>query len=127
MPLSIVLKNASNTDVTFVESQHDGDSITFVAAGTSLLDRKILQIRLRNNGATNRVVAKLSLPTVKVNPTSGIPGVAYTEVGSMDLSAVKAASSEDAADFMALFASLAASDTVKDLYCEGVWSETAAA
>lgn len=119
MPLTITLKNKANADVVFTEYAHQGNEILLRSPGTSLLDTKQLSIVLRPNGATNRVMAKLSVPTVGVIPTSGVQSILWTEVGSFDLSSVKAATTEAADDFIAMFGSLANSNTVKRLYSHG--------
>lgn len=121
MPLSITLRDKDGVDVVFTEASHKQDTISFTAQGESLLDTKRLDISLRPNGATNRLVAKLSVPSVGQNPSTGIPGVQWTEVGSFDLTAVKVASADAANDFIAMFASLAASNTVKQLYTHAAW------
>lgn len=122
MALAITLKNAAGANVVYTESGHDKDTVTFLKAGASLLDSSKLALTLRRGGNTNRVVAKLSIPSVGVVPSTGVPGVKWTEVGSFDLSAVLAADTEAATDFMAQFASLAGSDVVKRMYTTGVLS-----
>lgn len=119
MPKTITLKDAAGADVVFTEFAHQGNEIIFRSPGSSLLDTKQLSLTLRPNGATNRVLAKLSVPSVGVIPASGVQGILWTEVGSFDLSSVKAATTEAAEDFIAMFGSLATSDTVKTLYSHG--------
>lgn len=121
MPLTIVLKDRNDADVTFTEARHDGNSIEFISRGSNLQDTKRLVLTLRPNGATNRVLGKLSIPTVGTIPATGMAGVLFTEVGSFDLSSVKVASQEAADDFIAMFGSLASSGTVESLFTHGAW------
>lgn len=119
MPSNITLKNRNNVDVVFVPRETSGNNLTYISAGASLLGRLKLDLALRENGNTNRIVGKLSIPTVGVNPQTGVAGVLWTEVGSCDLTAVKAASSDAADDFVAMWASLAASPALAALYKTG--------
>lgn len=116
---TITLKTVGNVDVVYVLASQVGNTKTFISAGSSLLAQKRLVLQLKEGPKTNRVVGKLSIPTVGMN-ADGIPVVSWTEVGSFDLGAVLAASSTAANDFMAQFVSLAGSDVVKTMYTTGV-------
>lgn len=127
MGISITLKDRVNADVVFQEASHDGNVIVLVSAGTSLLDRKQITLQLKTQGqATNRIIAKLSIPTVSTDPSTGLPAVAYTEVGSMDLTAVKAASANDAENLVKLFSGLASSNTIAQMYRNAIVANTPA-
>lgn len=117
--MDLILKNAANVDVTYVETQRSGTQRVFVHAGDSLLEQSKVTLSIVSKDKTNRVLGKLSIPTVEIIPSTGIPGVVWTEVGSIDLSSVLAASTASANDFMAQFASLVASDVVKQMYVSG--------
>lgn len=117
--MSITLKDKDGSDVVFTEVGRVNNSRLFQSAGTSLLDTKRITIGLVEKGATNRIIAKLSVPSVGVIPSTGVSGVLWTEVGSFDLSSVRAADSNAALNFIAMFASLAADNTVKSLYTTG--------
>lgn len=118
--MPIKLKNAANADVVYTARQVSGDVATFVGPATSLLAKQKLVLQLTERANTNRIVGKLSIPTVMDCPDQcKVPQVSYTEVGSFDLAAVKFASSEDAADFFAQFASLVASDAVQNMFLSG--------
>lgn len=120
MASNIVIKNKALVDITFTPRSNAANNVTYIAAGTSLLDSKKIDLVLKDNGPTNRVVGKLSVPTVGVNPGTGLNGVLWTEVGSIDLSAVKAATTVAAEDFHALFVNFVASDAVKQMFLTGV-------
>lgn len=116
---TITLKDSLDADVVFTENGRVGNSRLFVHAGASLLDTARITIGLVEKGATNRVIAKLSVPSVGIIPSTGVSGVLWTEVGSMDLSSVRAASSEAADNFIAMFASLAGAAIIESLYTTG--------
>jgi len=120
MASNIILKNAAAQNVTFVPRNTAQNDVLYVATGTSLLDVKRLQLSIKDNGPTNRVVGKLSIPTVGTNPGTGLENVKWTEIGSFDLSAVKSASSDAAKDFFAMWASFAGHDAVKSMFVDGV-------
>lgn len=120
MPASITLKNSANADVIYVFASRVGSVETYYRAGATLNDTSRLTLNLKENAATNRVTAKLSIPTSGVIPSSGLAGVLWTEIGSLDLSAVRSASNAAALDFHAQFASLAGNAAVKLLYTTGV-------
>lgn len=120
MPATITLKNAANADVVYTFASRVGFVETYYKAGATLNDTARLVLNLKENAATNRVTAKLSIPTSGVIPSTGLTGVLWTEVGSIDLTAVRAASSAAALDFHAQFASLAGNAAVKLLYTTGV-------
>lgn len=106
MPLpTIVLKNAAAVDQTFTLASVNGDTVTYVRAGSSLLDIARLTIQIKSGKGANRVYGKLSVPSVGVNPSTGLPEVQWTEVGSNDLSSVLKASTTAAADFAAMWGS----------------------
>lgn len=120
MPATITLKNAAAVDQIYTFASRSGNVETYYKAGATLNDMARLQLNLKENAATNRITAKLSIPTTGTIPSTGLAGVLWTEVGSIDLTAVRAATSAAAADFIAQFASLAGSDAVKLLYTTGV-------
>lgn len=117
---TITLKDKDDVDVVFTLGSRNGNQEVFYSAGSSLLDTKRLTLNLKENAATNRIIAKLSVPTVGTIPSTGIPGVLWTEIGSFDLSAVRSASNDAANNFVAMFASLAGCNYVKSLYTTGV-------
>lgn len=120
MPVTqIVLKDAANADVRFDISRRNGNTAEFVHLGDSLLDRSRLQLALKENGRTNRILGKLSVPSVDVNPGTGKPEVQYTEVGSFDLSSVLIASPAAANEFIAMFKSLVSSQVVAGMFTDG--------
>lgn len=118
--MSITLKDKDGVDVVFNEVSRNGNSRTYICPGSTLLDTKRIILNLNEKGATNRVTGKLSVPSVGVNPSTGVSGVLWTEVGSFDLSSVLAADSNAALNFIAMFSAFVASDTVKNLYTTGV-------
>lgn len=120
MPATITLKGAAGVDQIYTFASRSGNVETYYKAGATLNDMARLQLNLKENAATNRITAKLSIPTTGTIPSTGLAGVLWTEVGSIDLTAVRAAKSEAAADFIAQFASLAGSNAVKLLYTTGV-------
>jgi hypothetical protein len=123
MPLAtIVLKNNANVDQTFTLSGVTGNSVSYIMAGSSLLATRKLDIVIKRGKATNRIVGKLSVPSVGVNPSTGISGVQWTEVGSFDLSSVLSADSAAALDFAAMFGSLANHAATKTPYATGVFA-----
>lgn len=117
---NITLKDKDNADVVYTEISHVGNTRTYLHKGASLMDSAKLTLSVKENGKTNRIVGKLSVPTVGTNPSSATPSVLWTEIGSFDLASVLVASAAAAEDFIAQFGSLAGSDTVKSLYTNGV-------
>lgn len=123
MPLAtIVLKNAANVDQTFSLSGVTANSVSYIQAGSNLLATRRLDIVIKNGKATNRIVGKLSIPSVGVSPSTGLSGVLWTEVGSFDLSSVLAADAVAAADFAAMFGSLVNHTASKTPYTTGVFA-----
>ena len=120
MASNIILKNKANVDVVFVPRNTAGNVVTYVAPGATLLGAMRLDLNLKEGGLTNRVVGKLSVPTVGVNPTTGVNGVQWTEVGSFDLSSVKSATTVAAEDFFAMWKSLAGHAAVEAMFRDGV-------
>lgn len=120
MASNITLKNKLLTDIVFVPRATAGNTVQYVAPGATLLGAMRCDLTIRDNGPTNRVIGKLSVPSVGINPATGVNGVQWNEVGSFDLSSVKSASSEAAEDFVTMFASFVASDAVKSMYVNGV-------
>lgn len=114
--MTITLKNKNNVDVVYAKIGVVNNVHTFVSQGTSLLDQRVLTLSVRKSGKTNRVVGKLSIPSVVTPASTGVPEVAYTEVGSFDLTAFKAASPAAAEEFLAQFVSLAANIAISDAY-----------
>lgn len=120
MATTIVLKDAAGADVTYTKVSQIGAKSTFVATGTNLQDRAKLELSVIERANTNRIVGKLSIPTVQDNTSSGGDRVvAWTEVGSFDLSSVLKANTAAAEDFIAQFRSLVATNAVKDAYTLG--------
>lgn len=118
--MSITLKNRANEDVVFTLKNRSGNTAVFAAPGTTLMGRATLSLQLVERQNTNRVIAKLSVPSVLECPDQcKVPEVAYTEVGSFDLSAVHAATQEDAQDFIAMFKSLVSNTSIADMYLSG--------
>lgn len=106
MPLAtIVLKNAAAADVTFNLVGVSGNTVTYVKNGSTLLDTAKLTIQIAPGKGANRIYGKLSVPSVGVNPGTGLSEVQWTEVGSNDLSSVLKASTTAAADFAAMWGS----------------------
>lgn len=106
MPLAtIVLKNAAAVDQTFNLVGVNGDTVHYVKSGTSLLDAARLSIQIKSGKGANRIYGKLSVPSVGVSPTTGLPEIQWTEVGSNDLSSVLKASTAAASDFAAMWGS----------------------
>lgn len=116
---TITLKDRLSANVVYTLASRVGNTRTFVSSGTSLLGQRRLVLQLKENAQTNRVIAKLSIPTTGTD-AAGKPVVSWTEVGSFDLSAVLAASTTDAEDFLAQFASLVGHADVKAMYVTGV-------
>lgn len=120
MPNTIVLKDKSNADVTFNLVGSVGEIATYRAQGDTLLGAPEVTLRIQRKQNVNRVFAKLSIPTVCVDDPCGKPVVAYTEVGSLDLSSVLAASEDARDNFVAMFASLAATEAVQAMFTDGI-------
>lgn len=119
MPL--VLKDKLNADVTYTLADRRQNSAVFVHKGSSLLEKSRVTLQLIERAKTNRVVGKLEIPTVlESTDPSVVDSVAYTEIGSFDLSSVLAANAVDAEDFMAQFASLVSGAAVKAMYTDGI-------
>lgn len=119
MPL--VLKDRLNADVTYTLADRRSNAAIFINQGSSLLSRSRVTLQLVERQNTNRVIAKLEIPTILDSTTPGVgDSVGYTEIGSIDLSSVLAADTLDAQNFMAQFASLVSSATVKAMYVNGI-------
>lgn len=116
----IVLKDKNDANVTYVLQSIQGRVHHFVSAGDNQLDAKRLHLQIVDQGRVARIKGALFIPTVGTNPSTGLPAVSYQEAGSFDLTSVKVASSTDAEDFMAQFASLASSEYVANMYTSGV-------
>lgn len=117
---TITLKNFAGANVVYTLVSFVGNTATYAKQGTSLLDSSRLTLQIKENGSTNRIVGKLSIPTVGVVPATGQTGVLWKEVGSFDLSSVLGASNDAAKDFAAQFASFTGNDAVKNLYTLGM-------
>lgn len=119
MPL--VLKDRLNADVTYTLADRRSNAAIFINQGSSLLSRSRVTLQLVERQNTNRVIAKLEIPTILDSTTPGVgDSVGYTEIGSIDLSSVLAADTLDAQNFMAQFASLVSSAAVKAMYVNGI-------
>lgn len=117
--MSIILLDRNSANVTFTKVNQTGNRVDFVAPGDTLLDAKSIALTLKQNRGTNRIAGKITVPTAHTNPSTGLPEVAYTEVGSFDLTAVRFASDADAENFLALLSSLIASPAVSGMYRTG--------
>lgn len=117
---TIVLKDKTGANVTYTKIRVEGSKSTFQHAGASLLERARVELRLNEGANANHVIGKLMIPTVQDNSSCcGPDGVAYTEVGSFNLTSVLVAATGDAEEFIAQFSSLVASALVKDMYVLG--------
>lgn len=118
---TITLKDSGDNDVVFHRIGYDQDSLRFTTRGASLVGNAQLDLRLIRKANVNRVTAKLSVPSLcaPTDPCSPVK-VAYTEVGSLDLSSVLIASEADRDNFVAMFASLAALPAVSDMFTDGI-------
>lgn len=118
--MTITLKDSADANVVYILRNRSGNSATFAGPNDTLLGTPKLVLSLDERPNTNRIVGKLSIPTV-ADATSEFrtAEIIYTEVGSFDLSAVKAASATDAAEFYAQFKSLIASDAVREMFLSG--------
>lgn len=117
--MSITLKDRNAVDKVFTKVAQTGNTVEFTCAGTNLQNSMSLALTLKKNSKTNRIVGRLTVPTTHVPSATGLEEVAYTEVGSFDLSAVRFASAAAAEDFVALFSSLLASASVESMYLSG--------
>lgn len=119
--MAITLKNTNDEDVVYSKRSVNGDSHLFAAQSNSLLARPTIQIAVKERQSTNRVSVKLSIPTLSTGATlDELPKVVYTEIGSIDLSAVKGASVEQATDFFDQFVSLVSGTAVRDAFINGL-------
>lgn len=115
----IVLRDKAGADVEYAHQSTSNGVMTYVHMGDSLMDTSIITLSIRRGVATNRCIGKLSIPHVVVNPDTLVPSIMLTEVGSFDLSSVKAAPAGVAEDFHAQFSSLSSSAVVKSMYVSG--------
>lgn len=111
----IVLKDQDSEDVVFTHVSTAPGSLVYVNRGDSLYDQKRLTLSLNESANVNRVKFKLSVPTVDVDPTTGLPAVSYTQVASGDVSVVKFSSLADRKLISALQDSLLSSAEFKNL------------
>ena len=119
--MSITLKNAANADVVYNLARKAGNTAYFVSAGASLLEKSRLTLQIVEKTDTNRVVGKLSVPSILECPDQCVtPKVAYTEIGSFDLTAVLASKPADLENFFAQFKSLISSAAVRAMYEDGI-------
>lgn len=117
--MPIILKDKDSNNVVYTQSDRQGNLATFRGPG-NLLGRPKLTIQVQERANTNRIVGKLSVPTVRdCTDQCKAPEVAYTEVGSFDLSSVLIADAVVAKDFLAQFVSLVSSDAVRDAFLSG--------
>lgn len=120
MPNTIVLKDKDAANVTFQLVGTSGETAIFRAQGSTLMGAPEVTLRIQRKQNVNRVYAKLSIPTVCTDASCGKPVVSYTEVGSLDLSSVLAASEAARDNFIAMFASLAANQAVQAMFTDGI-------
>lgn len=119
--MPITLKDAANVDVIYNLARKAGNTAYFVNKGTSLLGARRLTLQLVEKADTNRVVGKLSVPSILECPDQCVtPKVAYIEIGSFDLTAVLASKPADLENFFAQFKSLTSSATVQAMYEDGI-------
>lgn len=119
--MALVLKDRLNADVSYTLADRRANVAVFVNQGSTLLSRSRVTLQLIERQKTNRVVCKLEIPTVLESTVPGVGDVVgYTEIGSIDLSSVLAADTLDAQNFMAQFASLISSATVKAMFVNGI-------
>lgn len=119
--MALVLKDRLNADVSYILADRRANVAVFVNQGSTLLSRSRITLQLIERQKTNRVVCKLEIPTVLEGTVPGVGDVVgYTEIGSIDLSSVLAADTLDAQNFMAQFASLISSATVKAMFVNGI-------
>lgn len=116
---NITLKNAADTDVVFHLRSIVADKAIYVAVGATIAENRRLEIQVKENGKTVRVVGKLSVPSAS-NCDGGCSTEAFTEIGSFDLSSVKVAPTTAQDEFLALFGSFIANQVVSDAYKTGV-------
>lgn len=115
--MSITLKDRLNANVVYNLVDRRGGTATFAATADSLLARPRLVLTLTEKESTNRVIGKLSIPSMlDCTDTCAKPSISFTEVGSFDLSAVTFATADAANDFHSQFATLVASDAVKNMF-----------
>lgn len=118
--MPITLKNRENADVIYTKRAQMGATSEFTSAGATLLSTSKLHLTINEKANVNRIVGKLSIPTVQDCPDQcKVPSVAYTETGSFDLSSVKFANVQQAEDFYAQFKSLVSSDAVRNMFLSG--------
>lgn len=117
--MTITLKDKDNADVVYTLKSVQGSTAIF-QNGTNLLAKSRLTLQLIERDKTNRVIGKLSIPTVSdCSDTCVDPRIAYTEVGSFDLSSVLIAGSDEAENFIAQFSSLVSNAAVSDMFTNG--------
>lgn len=119
MPNTITLKDKAGANVVYTLRQQMADRSIYIATGASISENRRLELQVKDNGKTVRVIGKLSVPT-KGSCTSGCSTDAFTEVGSFDLSSVKVADELSMDNFLAQFSSFIASPAVSDAYKTGV-------
>lgn len=119
MPLNtITLKDKDNVNVAFNLRSFTGDKASYVSAQGSIAENMRLDLQVKEHRDTVRVVGKLSVPTVVT--VDGTINVAFTEVGSFDLSSVKKADEASQDNFLALMSSFVSSPEVAAAYTTGV-------
>lgn len=118
---TITLKDNNDGDVIYHRILNNSGSMRYVTRGASLLGNSQLDLRLDRRANVNRIVAKLSIPTLCVDAQAcGKAVVQYTEVGSLDLSSVLMADENARDNFIAQFASLASKDEVAAMFTDGI-------
>lgn len=116
---TITLKDKDDANVVFTLRSITGDKASYVSAGGSIAGNMRLDIQVKEHRDTVRVIGKLSVPTVAQNEAL-VDFVAFTEVGSFDLSSVKIADSDSQDNFLALLSSFVGSAEVSAAYTTGV-------
>lgn len=116
---TITLKDKAGANVVFALRSITGDKASYVSAGSSMLENRRLDLQVKENKDTVRVVGKLSVPTVDAAGECCTP-TQFTEVGSFDLSSVKSADTASQENFLALFSSFVGGVEVAAAYTTGV-------
>lgn len=118
---NLVLKDALSADISFTPIARMPDGIMYERKGATLLGRSRVSLTLTENGKTNRIRGKLTVPVVAdCSTTCGeVPVVQYTEVASFDFSIYRAGQETGRSDIAALTASLLSSPEVVAMIVDG--------
>lgn len=117
----IVLKDASNADITFnLVSGENPSQIVYENPVGPILGRKRIVFSMKQNSNVNRVKARIAIPSTSVDPVTGKSTVVWTNVASLDVSSVLFAPVDAATNLMALFGSLSKHASVLAMVTDGV-------